>query len=215
MGELYTQGATATVGKKELAAALGWSRPTLDKRVKTDPNFPVVSRGDQSGGWHFHIPAVQAYLAGAPAAAPPAIDRNQLRDSVKPPPAAQAVRAQTPAPAPAPSPRRSAYHQGEATARQRKDEADAGLKEMRLQERAGELVARDRMRQMSATVIANLAAGFDSLAGEIVKRQSLPAEMEPAIQAQLDEMRQAWVTQSLAALDAELAAEPAAAAGNA
>lgn len=202
MGEVYTGTATDTVGKKELAAVLGWSRPTLDKRLKTDPRFPVVSRGDQSGGWAFRVADVQSYLAGRAIPAAP-IDRAQLRDAVRP----------TAAPAPPPGEpfarrgRRSAHHEGEATARQRKDAADASLKEDRLARERGELVPRDLMRQVSGMIVANLAANFDSLAGEIVKRQNLPVEMEPAIQAQLDEMRRSWVAQALASLEDELRAE--------
>lgn len=203
MNAVYTGGATGTVGKKELCAHLKWSRPTLDKRLKVDAKFPVVSRGDQSGGWAFDVAVVDAYLAGTtspPTPAPPAIDPKQLRDAVAPPLPAMPVR--TPSPE-----RRSGESQPEATARARKENADASLKEIKLQEMSGELVSRERMRQISATIIANLAANFDQLASEIVKRQNLPEEMEPAIQAQLDEVRRAWATQSLTSLTAELPAD--------
>jgi hypothetical protein len=52
-----------TVGKKELCAHLGWSRSRLDRVLERDPNFPVVSRGDQQGGWSFGTGAVDLYLA--------------------------------------------------------------------------------------------------------------------------------------------------------
>lgn len=54
---------TKPVGKKELAATLGWSRPTLDKLLRIDPNFPVISRGNQRGGWSFRLNDVRSYIA--------------------------------------------------------------------------------------------------------------------------------------------------------
>lgn len=53
-----------TIGKAALAKYLGWSRPTLDKRIDEDPRFPVRSRGNQGGGWTFDVGDVEAYLRG-------------------------------------------------------------------------------------------------------------------------------------------------------
>lgn len=191
---LYTVARTGTVGKKELCVALGWSRPKLDKRLKTDPKFPIVSRGDQSGGWAFDPDAVNRYLDGRPP--PPPIDVKQLEAVVAPPPAKP-----EPTPKHVAGARPSAQHQGEATARQRKDLAAAQLAELKLATQAGELVSVARMRQISATVAANYAAHLDQLAGDIVKRQNLPVEMEPAIQAQIDDFRRNIVADMLAQLE--------------
>src|SRR5581483_1798077 len=118
-----------------------------DRRLKEDKFFPVVSRGDQSGGWQFDKHAVVRYLNGdAPAPKAKGIDLAQLRDAVKKPasrtkgidPAAEETAVQVVdalkgassnerKPNGRAQPRASAYHSGEASARQRKDEADAAL----------------------------------------------------------------------------------------
>ena len=59
----------ALLGKKELAAHLGWSRPRLDHRLKSDPTFPIAKLGSQRGGWAFDPIEVEAYLASCAAAA--------------------------------------------------------------------------------------------------------------------------------------------------
>jgi phage terminase Nu1 subunit (DNA packaging protein) len=51
------------LGKAELAQALGWSRPRLDRRLAADPYFPIVTQGDGTGGWEFDLEAVKAHLA--------------------------------------------------------------------------------------------------------------------------------------------------------
>jgi len=170
-------GATGTVGKKELAAALEWSRPTLDKRLKTDPKFPVVRRGDQSGGWAFSIEQVRSYLAGGK---PKAIDPAQLRDVVK-------------APLPEKPTRRSAHHEGEATARQRKDDADAGLREIKLAQLRGEVIDREEIRQVFSEAFAQLGNDLDALPESIVKRHDLPDAAIPDIRKQVDDARTAMV----------------------
>ena len=186
---LMSDGMAATIGKKELAAALNWSRPKLDRELLRNRNFPVVSRGDQSGGWQFDLEAVRAYLNGAPAPAPdtkkkaaaktpPAIDKAQLRDAVAPP-----------LPAPSPSPRRSAQHAGEASARQRKDEADAGLRELKLEVERGKYVLREEVRQVLISIFAGLGNDLDALPEEITKRCDLPESLAETIRALIDEAR--------------------------
>jgi hypothetical protein len=55
------------VGKKELAAELGWNRPYLDRYIdRTGSIFPVRKRGERSGGWEFSVADVRAFLAGQP-----------------------------------------------------------------------------------------------------------------------------------------------------
>jgi hypothetical protein len=176
------------VGKSELAEHLGWSRPRLDRELGRNPNFPCISRGDQSGGWKFDLKAVDGYLAGGtsrkPERKPPAIDTRQLRDVVAPP---------LPAPrrteVPQPAPRRSAHHSGEATARQRKDEADAALREDKLKVLRGELVDKGEMQQKLADVMAGLAHDLDMLPEQIVKVGGLPEDAAPGLRAMIDQIR--------------------------
>jgi len=67
-------GHSVGLGKRDLAALLNWSRPTLDRRLANDPIFPVVTRGAREGGWTFDIAAVRKYLGAnaAPGRQPPA-----------------------------------------------------------------------------------------------------------------------------------------------
>ena len=71
---------TFFLNKSQLATKLGWSRPTLDKRLRTDPHFPVQSRGDQSGGWTFDLQDVLSYL-GIDAELRP-LAANPVRDAI-------------------------------------------------------------------------------------------------------------------------------------
>lgn len=180
------------IGKGALAVALGWTRPKLDRRLNSDPSFPVVRKGDQSGGWAFHLPAVKTYLAGknAPAVSNadqpsgPAIDLAQLRDAVLPPPSvAHTLRA----------PRKSAVHGGEATARQRKDAADAALRENKLKVENRELVDRGKMRQVLADVFTSLGNDLDALSDEIARLLQLPDEA-PRIRDLIDKARSRMVS---------------------
>jgi hypothetical protein len=179
----------ARIGKKELALALGWARTTLDRRLASDAKFPVESRGDQAGGWAFDLAKVRRYLNGEapapvasvkPAKKPPVIDRAQLRDAVAlPPPSAARTVSQ---------PRRSAHHQGEATARQRKDAADAALRENKLKIENGDLVEKSQLRQDLADVFAALGNDLDALPEQIANLLGLPDEM-PRIRELLDKAR--------------------------
>jgi predicted DNA-binding transcriptional regulator AlpA len=195
---MHAATANDIIGKKELAAELGWSRPTLDKRIKTDPRFPVESIGDQSGGWKFSIRKVRRYLNGeiAPEPKPKGIDLPQLRDTVKKPvpkaaeeTALQVVEALKNAPTEGKPARKSAYHSGEASARQRKDEADAALKEDKLRELRGELVQKGELRQALANVMARLGHDLDALPEKIVKALDLREDIAPGIRAMIDQVR--------------------------
>jgi hypothetical protein len=53
--------------------------------------------------------------------------------------------------------RKTAHHQGEATARQRKDAADAALRENKLKIENGELVEKSQLRQDLADLFASSA----------------------------------------------------------
>jgi hypothetical protein len=188
----------ATIGKKELADRLGWSRPKLDRRLTEDKNFPVESRGDQSGGWRFDLAKVKAHLGGtrpalpeSPAKKPPAIDQAQLRDSVAPP--------RMP-PLPAAAPRRSAHHVGEASARQRKDEADASLKENKLRLENAELVPRAELRQTLAQMMIGFGHGLDTMPEKLAKLCGLPEDAVPGIRTIVDDIRREMVANAASVL---------------
>lgn len=172
------------IGKAELAKALGWSRPRLDRRLETDRHFPVANRSP----WQFDLAAVKAYLD--PPAVPSIgqiIDRAQLADLVKPP-------------APAPP---SARHRGEATARQRKDEADAQLKELKLQQQKDQLVSRAEVTAAVATMLTVLGKSLDGLPDAICRMLGLPDAANPVIREQVDDMRRAAVGDMLNSLTIE------------
>jgi hypothetical protein len=181
---------TGTVDKTGLASALGWSRPRLDRRLKEDRAFPVLSSGDQAGGWRFDLEAVRRHLGVLDDAPAPVVDPAQLRDAVKPPPApdpkAAVVQAE---PFPRPPARRSAEHRGEASARQRKDEADAALKENKLRLENGELVVRAEMAQKLAEIFTALAHDLDALPEKIVKQCGLPEDAAPGLRDLIDLIR--------------------------
>jgi len=60
---------SAGLDKTELARAIGWSRPRLDRWIEQHEDFPVLKRGTQGGGWLFDLEVVETYLGigGAPA----------------------------------------------------------------------------------------------------------------------------------------------------
>lgn len=216
MGEAAAQ----IVGKKDLCAEMGWTRPWLDRRLKSDPHFPVHKIGDQSGGWEFDLADVRRHFSGrgglgsnasapAPSAAksaPKGIDLAQLRDAVKPATcrrplqvaaeetAVQIVEALKGAIPDArqkgdKTPRRSAYHSGEASARQRKDEADAALKEDKLRESRGDLVQKSDLRSALATLMARLGHDLDALPEKIARALDLADDAVPGIRAMIDQVR--------------------------
>jgi phage terminase Nu1 subunit (DNA packaging protein) len=171
-----------TLGKKELCKALGWNRPKLDRVLKRDENFPIISRGDQSGGWCFDLEAVQKYLAGD--TKPP-----HQEDGVSVPPAQPG--------------RRSAYHQGEASAKQRKDSAEADFREIKVAELAGDLVPKAQVEQVLSTLIVHLANELDGLPEQIVKACGIPFEATEGIRKKIDLFRANIVADSETFLKAE------------
>jgi phage terminase Nu1 subunit (DNA packaging protein) len=176
------------IGKKELCLALGWARTRLDRRLKTDPNFPVVSRGDQAGGWAFDLAEVLAYLDGKPppeeaVEKSPAVDQAQLRDAVKS--RLPKVERHTPKP----RERASADHKGEATAAQRKNDAQASLLEVKLAQQRAELVDRGELRQLLSDLFAQLGADLDALPETLARRFDLPDAAIPAIRKLIDDAR--------------------------
>ena len=154
---------SAVVGKKELCAHLNWSRPTLDRRLAQDPNFPVMLRGDQGGPWAFDVATVESYLtAGTLSKTPPA-------------------------------PTAKVEHVGEATARQRRDHAQAALFEDKLARERGALVEADKMRMAVSTMLAALGESLTALPDKIVRDLNLPEMAAPRIRAMIDAMRRTAV----------------------
>jgi len=181
---------TDLVDKAGLCAHLGRTYPWLDRYLKSHSEAPVVRHGNRGGGWLFSKVAWDRHLGldprPVPVESPPPIDQSQLRDAVRPPsPEDQ--------PETASVPRRAARHSGEATARQRKDEADARLKEMQVAKQAAKLMEAETVHQGVSTLVASLGAGMDAMPGEIVKRGGLPEELEPVIREIIDDLRRAMV----------------------
>lgn len=161
MASAATASKFETAGKDALCVALGWSRPRLDRRLKSDPNFPVLEQGGPGVEYEFDVDAVKEYLAGLPAlVTPPGV---------------------------------VASHVGEATAKQRKDSAQATLLEDRVRIDRGELVERDKMLTDLSTMFARLGKAFDGLPDTVARRLGLPAESGAVIREMVDDMRRGMV----------------------
>lgn len=189
----YTAG--QTVGKKELVEALGWTRPKLDRRLESDAGFPVVTRGTKAGGWEFDLAAVRAYLDPEEAPPPPP----------RPTPTRPAARRPAPPPPPVfdledeedpPAPRRRqgpAQHAGEATAKQRKDAAQAAMIEDKLRLSRSELVEAEEMRTVLATMLSHLSKGIDGIPVLMIKRLGLEEDAMPVLREIVDDLRSQMV----------------------
>lgn len=165
-------GAGQVVGKKELCAQLGWTRPKLDRRLDSDPNFPVRRRGSATGGWEFDIAAVDAYLTG-----------GVLSRTEEPPPAAAVnIEAQPLA----------REHAAEATARQRRDTVQAQLLEDRLRRQRGELVEAEPLKLKLATAVTKLSSGLNSLPDVLARRLQLPEAAAAVVRQEIEDARRAF-----------------------
>lgn len=163
------------LSKTGLCTLLGWTRPTLDLRLATDPAFPVLKAGSKGGGWKFDGPAVVAYLAGAPSGA---ADRGAPR-SIDNAPADASMR------------RDRVEHTGEQTARQRRDAVQAEILEDKLRRDRGELVQVEEMRQVLNTMLAHLGKAIDRLPDQIIERLSLTEALADDIRSMTDDLRRA------------------------
>jgi phage terminase Nu1 subunit (DNA packaging protein) len=175
--------ASNVVGKGELCALLGWSRPRLDRRLSTDAKFPVKKRGTAAGGWAFDTAKVLTYLGGG-------ADTDSPKATVK--------KAVTPATASAPEPdvapvddseEASVEHVPEGTARQRRDAAQAAFLEDKLRLSRGELLERADVLMMVSTMVAHLGKGLDGLPDTITKLLGLPEESGDPIRTLIDKLR--------------------------
>lgn len=154
------------VGKKQLCEILGWSRMRLDRRLDEDASFPIEARGTQAGGWQFDVAAVQAHVAADEDA--PAVVEDDLDDVA--PAAREAM-----------------------TARQRRDMAEAHLKEDKLRKMRGELVEASDLRMALSEAVARTSTSLNKLAETLVRRLNLPETAIPIIRQEIDEARRQLV----------------------
>lgn len=178
------------IGKAELAVALGWTRPKLDRRLDSDASFPVVARGTRAGGWQFDLAAVRAYLDGtaAPKAAAPA---PAPKRSARKPVAAEPTPTVLP---PGPEkPTGPVKHLGEETAKQRKDNAQAAMLEDELAQKRGQLVEVEELRTVLATMLARLSKGIDGIPVLMIKRLGLSDDTLPVLREIVDDLRKQMV----------------------
>lgn len=166
--------AKALVGKKELALRLGWSRPTLDRRLDQDPKFPVVMRGTQQGGWAFDPDDVAAYLGVATFEDEP----DDLTFD--------------PEPEPTRAPAARAEHQGEVTARQRTLTAQAQLLEDRLARQRGDLVEVGPLKLRLATAVTKLSTSLNVLPDTLGRRLHLPETATAIVRQEVEDARRAF-----------------------
>ena len=171
-----------TIGKKALCALLCWSRPTLDRRLNSDPHFPVQSRGDRGGGWKFDAAQVEAYLAGVPGGAPDPVgdeDADDEGEGAYLVDLAEVRHTRRPG---------RAEHQGEATARQQRDQADADLKQDRLKSSRGELVKATAMRNALETILVELRSALLGMPDSLVKEFDLSERVGLAMKGKIEGM---------------------------
>ena len=170
------------VGKADLCAALGWSRPRLDRRLESDAAFPVKTRGDRSGGWEFDLDAIEDYLGVA-------------ADEVETEQEAEVV----------PLVRRGAVvHEGEATATQRLRTAQAQREEDRIRRERGELVEASVMKIALATAVTKLAMSLNALPDQLTRRLSLPESATEVIRQEVEEGRRGFYQELRQALGLDL-----------
>lgn len=180
------------LSKAELCKALGWSKPKLDRRLASDKNFPVRKRGNQSGGWEFDLPIVMRYLqisadaAPKPGRPPAKVVQTDSRPAVQLPAAPAAVQ-----------------HAGEATARQRREFAQARILEDKLARERGELMDTESVRSTISTMLGRFGKALDNLPDQIIKRLGLDDARLNDIRQVIDDMRQAMVADLKALLAAE------------
>jgi hypothetical protein len=181
------------IGKAALCAALGWTRPRLDRRLDSDGKFPVAKRGTRAGGWEFDLAAVLSYLGGeasieAPVEAPASM---KPKSAARPP-----IDSRTPMAAPKftavpPAGVEPVVHTGEQSARQRREAVQAEILEDKLRRDRGELVQVEVMRQVLNTMLAHLGKGLDRLSDQVVERCRLPEEYADQIRVVTDDLRRA------------------------
>lgn len=74
--------AGSPIGKQQLCVTLGWSRARLDRRIESDPGFPVLQRGTRGGGWLFDVSAVKTHIASVASTRRPGRPRTSSSEAV-------------------------------------------------------------------------------------------------------------------------------------
>lgn len=178
--------ASSAIGKKELCARLGWSRPTLDRRLNGDPHFPVQTRGNKGGGWEFDLAKVTAYLNGEPEELPLSSPSAQAVDDPDDPIQLDDVRRDRQG--------GGRYdHKGETTARQQRDQADADLKIDRLKRSRGDLVEAALMRQVLETILVEIRSALLGMPDALVKEFDLNERVGFAMKGKIEGMMRTTV----------------------
>jgi hypothetical protein len=199
-------GTDGLIGKAALCEALGWSRPTLDRRLDRDASFPVAKRGTRAGGWEFDLASVRAYLNGEPVPRPARAARTPSPEKGAAPKGAPASGALPDEYAGAkftavpPAGMEPVLHSGEQTARQRRDMVQAEILEDKLRRDRGELVVAEQVRHTLTTMLAKLGQGMDRLPDQIVDRLGLDESSGDTIRALVDDLRRAMVDETRAVL---------------
>jgi hypothetical protein len=162
-------------GKGALCAALGWTRPRLELRIESDPNFPIKRRGRLNGtgvnAWEFDIEAVKAYLGGyanAPGDSSQPAEGEALRNNAEAAGGAFDVR--------------------ERSARQRRESAQAGLLENKLLRQNAALIDRADLEAIMATFTQHIEAGIEGLPAMIAERLGLDDEQLENIRPLTDDL---------------------------
>jgi hypothetical protein len=166
-------------GKGALCAALGWTRPRLELRLESDPNFPIKRRGRLNGtgvnAWEFDIEAVKAYLGGyANASGGSPGDSSQPAEG-------EALRNNAEAAG-------GAFDVRERSARQRRESAQAELLENKLLRQNAAFVERDDLEAVMATMTQHIEAGIEGLPAMIAERLGLDDEQLENIRPLTDEL---------------------------
>ncbi|MBN3848361.1 terminase small subunit [Paraburkholderia sp. Ac-20342] len=190
--------ASVGLSKRELCALLGWSRPTLDHRLEIDRLFPVLQRGSRGVQWQFEGAAVMRYLS----------------------PSKGDGKTDTPFDAedggnidPSASVGRRAVHEGEQTARQRRDAVQAEILEDKLRRDRGELVQAEIMRQVITKMLVHLGKGLDRLSDQVVEKLGLPESSADSIRELTDDLRVTMVAELNVLLEPESRSSPRPAVG--
>jgi hypothetical protein len=201
--EVLHSGTDGLIGKAALCEALGWSRPTLDRRLDRDASFPVSKRGTRAGGWEFDLAAVRGYLNGdapKPVVRAPKVEKLSVPQSTKgapiddePLPEEYAGAKHTVVP---PAGVEPVVHSGEQTARQRRDAVQAEILEDKLRRDRGELVIAEQMRHVLTTMLAKLGQGMDRLPDQLVERLGLPEAAGDTIRIAIDDLRRQMVDET-------------------
>ncbi len=170
------------VGKRELCEKLKWSRPTLDARLKADPNFPVKQVGGRGGGWVFDVQAVRSYLLGAPAGELPL--GPEVEEAAGAAPERDLVV----------SPHRRMEHSGEASATQRLKNAQADAVEDKLRRSRGELIEAAEAREVMSIIMAEFKSFLGELPGVIGKEFDLSDRVQHGIRLKVEAAQRSVAT---------------------